>query len=68
MKRWIEEHSEQLRQLVEDLCRIPAPSGQERARAEFCKNWLERFGASGVRIDEADNMVLELNAVQIGRA
>lgn len=64
MKRWIEEHSEQLRQLVEDLCRIPAPSGQERARAEFCKNWLERFGASGVRIDEADNMVLELNAVQ----
>ena len=54
--------AEEARRLTEDLCRIPAPSGQERARAEFCKSWLERYGAKDVRIDGADNMVLELNA------
>ena len=55
-------HAEEARQLTEALCRIPAPSGQELARAEFCKAWLERYGAKDVRIDGADNMVLELNA------
>ena len=55
-------HADEALRLTEELCRIPAPSGRERARAEFCKVWLERFGAQGVRIDAADNMVLELNA------
>lgn len=62
MKAWINEHIEELEQLTETLCRIPAPNRQERARAEFCKDWLEQHGAAGVRIDDADNMVLELNA------
>ena len=56
-------HAEEVQQLTEDLCRIPAPSGREQARAEFCKAWLEWHGAKDVRIDGADNMVLELNAV-----
>ena len=51
-------HADEARQLTEDLCRIPAPSGKERARAEFCRDWLERCGAKDVRIDGADNMVL----------
>ena len=59
---YIRSHKEELRQLTEALCRIPAPSGMERARAEFCKKWLEKYGAKNVRIDEADNTVLELNA------
>ena len=54
-------HAEEVQQLTEDLCRIPAPSGREQARAEFCKAWLEWNGAKDVRIDGADNMVLELN-------
>ena len=62
IKAYAAAHAEEARQLMEDLCRIPAPSGQERARAEFCKSWLERYGAQNVRIDGADNMVLELNA------
>lgn len=61
IKAYAAAHADEARQLTEDLCRIPAPSGQERARAEFCKAWLERYGAKGVRIDGADNMVLELN-------
>ena len=62
MKEWIKDRGEELKALVEELCRIPAPSGSERARAEFCKNWLEQYGAKTVRVDEADNAVLELNA------
>lgn len=59
---YIAEHLEELKRLTETLCRIPAPSGRERARAEFCKTWLEAHGAENVHIDEADNAVLELNA------
>ena len=55
-------HADEALRLTEDLCRIPTPSGQERARAEFCKSWLERYGAQNIRMDGADNMVLELNA------
>jgi acetylornithine deacetylase/succinyl-diaminopimelate desuccinylase-like protein len=54
--------AEETAALTEALCRIPAPSGKERNRAEFCKDWLERHGARKVRIDDADNAVLELNA------
>lgn len=43
--------------LIETLCKIPAPSGQEDARAAFCKDWLEKQGAKGVYIDEAKNVV-----------
>ena len=62
IKAYAAAHAEEARQLTEVLCRIPAPFGKERARAEFCKSWLERYGAQNVRIDSADNMVLELNA------
>ena len=62
MKQWIKTHGSELKMLVEELCCIPAPSGAERARAEFCKNWLERYGAKNVRIDAADNVILELYA------
>ena len=63
IKAYAAAHAAEALRLTEDLCRIPAPSGKERARAEFCKIWLERYGAQNVRIDGADNMVLELNVV-----
>ena len=37
--------------LLEELCLIPAPSGQEDKRAAFVKNWLEENGAAGVYTD-----------------
>ncbi|MBQ8302730.1 MAG: M20/M25/M40 family metallo-hydrolase [Clostridia bacterium] len=43
--------------LIEELCRIPAPSWGEERRAEFCRDWLERCGAEGVYIDDALNTV-----------
>ena len=50
-------HQEEHLQLLLTLAQIPAPSGQEAKRAEFCKNWLETQGAEGVFIDEALNVI-----------
>lgn len=57
IKEYAESHSGELAELIKKLCAIPAPSYHEEKRAEFCKEWLERFGAQNVYIDEAKNMV-----------
>lgn len=56
-KRYIDETLE----LLEALCKIPAPSHHEEKRAAFCKNWLEKAGAKGVYIDAAKNVVYPMN-------
>ena len=57
MKNYIADCQEELKQLIRDLCAIPAPSGHEQQRAAFCKNWFEKAGGKGVYIDEALNVV-----------
>jgi len=51
---------EELKQLIRDLCAIPAPSGCEEKRAEFCKKWFEDNGCSAF-IDEAKNVICPVN-------
>ncbi len=51
------EHEEELKQFVRDLAVIPAPSGDEGRRAAFIRDTLESWGARGVFIDEALNVV-----------
>ena len=46
---------------LRELCAIPAPSHFERARAEYCREWLESVGARGVYIDDALNVVFPIN-------
>lgn len=53
-------HEEAL-ELLRKLCVIPAPSHNEKERAEFCKNYLLKTGAKNVYIDEANNVIYELN-------
>lgn len=48
---------EELKQLIRDLCAIPAPSHLEHQRAAFCKQWLGAAGAKHVQIDEALNVI-----------
>lgn len=48
-------------QTLRELCAIPAPSHFERARAEYCRAWLESVGARGVYIDDALNVVFPIN-------
>lgn len=54
---WADEHHDELRQLLLDLCAIPAPSNHEELRAEFCKNWLTAAGGDDTYVDEALNVI-----------
>lgn len=47
--------------LIRDLCAIPAPSGKEERRAEFCRNWFVRNGFDQVKLDEALNVIVPVN-------
>ena len=57
---WVEQHFQEHYDLLLELAQIPAPSNQEELRAEFCKQKLESWGAEGVYIDEALNVILPL--------
>ncbi len=46
---------------LKELCFIPAPSHFEQERAEYCKRWLEQYGAKGVYIDDALNVIYPIN-------
>ncbi len=48
-------------ELLEAICKIPAPSHHEERRAAFVKNWLESVGAENVCIDDALNVVYPMN-------
>ncbi len=50
--------------LLLTLAQIPAPSGNEEKRAEFCKEWLEKNGAEGVYIDEALNVIYPVGVTE----
>ena len=55
--QYIDEHRQEMQELLIELAQIPAPSNHEEKRAAFCKQWLEQQGAKGVYIDEALNVV-----------
>ncbi len=57
MKAYLEASQAELKQLIRDLCAIPAPSHHEEKRAAFCKEWFEKAGGKGVYIDEALNVI-----------
>ena len=57
MLQYLEQSQEELKQLIRDLCAIPAPSHQEEDRAAFCKAWFEKSGGVGTYIDEALNVI-----------
>ena len=57
IKKYLDDNKEQTLKLIEELCKIPAPSGKEELRAEFVKKYMEDFGANGVYIDDALNVI-----------
>lgn len=61
IKNYIENNTDLLYKTLKELCSIPAPSHFEGKRAEYCKNWLEEHGATGVYIDSALNTVFPIN-------
>lgn len=61
IKPFINENSTLFFKTLKELCLIPAPSGLETKRAEYCKKWLEDIGAKDVYIDDALNVVFPYN-------
>ena len=55
---------EELKQLIRDLCAVPAPSNHEEKRAEFCKRWFDENLGSGAFVDEALNVVFPYNVTE----
>ena len=62
IKEFISKNESEIYSMLKELSLIPAPSGMEDARAEYCKNKLMSFGAEGVYIDEAKNVIFPINA------
>lgn len=58
-KIYIEAHAGELEDLVLRLARIPAPTGREERRAQFCLKWLQQNGAGEAYIDQVGNVVYE---------
>lgn len=61
MKTFDSIHQEEFLSLLEELCQIPAPSGQEEARASFIQNWIDRECKLATVIDNAKNVRLPIN-------
>ncbi|MBR6739414.1 MAG: M20/M25/M40 family metallo-hydrolase [Oscillospiraceae bacterium] len=57
IKEYIAAHRGEALELLKTLARIPAPSGHEEVRAEFCLDWLKKQGAKNAYIDAALNVV-----------
>ena len=66
MLLYLESCREELKQLIRDLCAIPAPSHKEENRAAFCKAWFEKNGGQGVYIDEALNVICPYGVTETG--
>ncbi len=61
LSTFVKAHQKQLLTLIRTLCKIPAPTGTEQARAVFCKAWLVEHGAKDVVIDSAKNVICPIN-------
>ena len=66
MLQYLESCQEELKQLIRDLCAIPAPSHHEEERAAFCKAWFENNGGAGTYIDEALNVICPYDVTETG--
>lgn len=61
IKNYITENSDLMYKTLKELALIAAPSHFEHDRAEYCKKWLGKYGAKGVYIDEAINVIFPIN-------
>ncbi len=61
IKEYIAANAPLMMETLRELCAIPAPSHHEEARAQYCKEWLEKAGATGVFIDEAKNVIFPIH-------
>ena len=61
INQFIQKNRHEAFHILEELCKIPAPSHFEHERAQYCKKYLESIGAQGVYIDDAQNVLFPIN-------
>ena len=54
---FIEKNRQKVIELAMDLCKIPSPTGNEKNKAEYIRNWLNGFSSFDVCTDEAGNVI-----------
>ena len=54
-------YQELAKKIHRELCVIPAPSGYEDQRADYCVKKLKEFGFADAYVDEAKNVICEMN-------
>ena len=59
---YMDENRQRFIDQIVEMAKIPAPSNKEELRAEYCKKYMESFGAKGVYIDDALNVVYPYHA------
>lgn len=62
IREYAEHHAAEAERLLKELAVIPAPSGKENRRADYCRQWLEAHGAEGVYMDDAGNVIYPYEA------
>lgn len=61
---WLHLHQPQLRQWLEEIVRIPAPTFAEQPRAEWFRERFHALGLANVHIDEEGNVLGERSAAE----
>ena len=64
MEKYLVSSHEEAKNIVRELCRIPAPSHHEEKRAAWCEQWFRQAGGKKVFVDEALNAVCEHNVTE----
>ena len=57
MEEYAGTHTEELLQLIRELCVVPAPSGQEEKRSRFLMEWMKQNGIGNAFTDSAGNVI-----------
>lgn len=61
MLQYIQDTRHETKQLIRNLCAIPAPSHHEEKRADFCRKWFLENGFENVSVDPALNVLVPVN-------
>ena len=66
LKKYLADSAGELKQLIRDLCAIPAPSNHEEKRAEFCRRWFSENLGPEAFVDEALNVIFPYSVTEGG--
>ncbi|HAN42423.1 MAG TPA: peptidase [Sphaerochaeta sp.] len=64
MEKYLIDSHQDAKDIVRELCKIPAPSHHEENRARWCEEWFKSAGGQKVYVDEALNAVCEYNVTE----